>query len=237
MNAIFHRAWERGHVFHGWLDTYHSFSFAEYYDREKMNFWALRVLNDDTIAWWGGFPTHPHSNMEIITIPLEWAVYHRDSMGNEGIIKAWEIQVMSAGTGILHSEFNASKTDPLHLLQIWVYPNIQNVIPRYDQYSFLSLSSWCFHQIVSPNNNDQGVWIHQEAWFHLGEFQIQTNTSYTLKNPNNGVYVLVIFGEVEIGGKEYALTSFEALGIVGEKEIELSFQKPSRVLLIEVPML
>ena len=171
MKTIYHSAETRGNANHGWLKANHSFSFAQYYDPERMNFGALRVLNDDTIAPGKGFGTHPHDNMEIITIPLKGDLEHKDSMGNVGVINEGEIQVMSAGTGVYHSEYNKNKDKPINLLQLWVIPKTRNVKPRYDQKSLREYKKTnAFYQILSPNQDDGGMWIHQDAWFHMGEF-------------------------------------------------------------------
>jgi redox-sensitive bicupin YhaK (pirin superfamily) len=168
---MLYKAEERGHANHGWLDSYHSFSFAGYYDPNKMNFGSLRVLNDDTIAPGTGFDTHPHDNMEIISIPLEGKLAHKDSMGNGSVIEEGDIQIMSAGTGILHSEFNGSDTEIGKFLQIWIFPKERNIKPRYDQISIRDLRiENKLYQIVSPDVNEQGVQIMQDAWFHMGEF-------------------------------------------------------------------
>ena len=182
MKTVFHKAETRGQANHGWLNANHSFSFANYYNPDRMNFGVLRVLNDDTIAGGEGFGTHPHDNMEIITIPFEGNLAHKDNMGNAAVINAGDVQVMSAGTGISHSEFNNSQDSEVKLLQIWVFPNEKNVEPRYDQISIRDIETENkFYQILSPNKNDQGVWINQDAWFHLGKFKkrsrkIQSNT-------------------------------------------------------------
>ena len=171
MKTVYHNADQRGKANHGWLQANHSFSFANYYDPERMNFGALRVLNDDTIAPGMGFGTHPHDNMEIITIPLEGDLEHKDSMGNIGFINEGEIQVMSAGTGVFHSEYNKNPDKPINLLQLWVMPNIQNAAPRYDQKSIRELKkNNVLYQVLSPDQNDDGMWIHQDAWFSYGRF-------------------------------------------------------------------
>lgn len=234
-NIIIHRANERGHAEHGWLNSYHSFSFANYYNPEKMRFGALRVINDDVIESSQGFDTHPHNNMEIITIPLSGSLEHKDNMGNTSVIQAGEIQVMSAGTGILHSEYNANSDELVHLLQIWVYPNKKDVTPRYQQLSIKTDKRNQFNQILSPDKDDDGVWIHQEAWFSLGEFDEGSSVEYLLKNPTNGVYAFVIEGNATIEGVE--LTSKDALGIDGIKIITVtSNENNTRILLMEVPM-
>lgn len=234
MKTVFHPADQRGHANHGWLDAHHSFSFASWYDPSKIHFGALRVLNDDIIAGSMGFGTHPHDNMEIITIPLVGALKHRDSMGNEATITAGEIQVMSAGTGIQHSEFNATN-ETLNLFQIWVFPNKKNVTPRYDQ-QLLDTAKMKnnFAQILSPDPADDGVWIHQDAWFHLGEFDKGQSANYSVKSANNGVYVLVVEGQITINGQ--VLNKRDALGVWNTEAFAISFNENSKVLLLDVPM-
>lgn len=235
MKTIFHSEDSRGSENHGWLKAKHSFSFANYYNPERVNFGVLRVLNDDTIDAEQGFATHPHDNMEIITIPLSGDLEHKDSMGNSGIIRAGEIQVMSAGKGIQHSEFNANKNEDLKLLQIWVFPNKQNVEPRYDQISVKDLEKDNeLFQIVSPNKNDNGVWIHQDAWFHMGNLKKSENQEYKLKSENNGVYVFLIDGKVKIG--THILNKRDALGISETKDFKIDVLEDSQILLMEVPM-
>ena len=193
MKTIYHAAQTRGKADHGWLNAHHSFSFANYYNPDRMNFGSLRVLNDDTIAPGMGFDTHPHENMEIITIPLRGDLEHKDSMGNIGVINEGEIQVMSAGTGVYHSEFNKNLDKPINLLQLWVMPNKQNVEPRYDQKSLRELKKEnTFYQVLSPNKEDDGMWIHQDAWFHLGDFRKPQQAEYNIKKEGNGVYLSLI---------------------------------------------
>lgn len=235
MKTILHKSDTRGHANHGWLDTHHTFSFANYYNPERVNFGALRVLNDDWIASGEGFGTHPHDNMEIITIPLIGAVEHKDSMGNHGEIAAGEIQVMSAGTGIFHSEFNRNKDQELQLLQIWVIPNKRNVTPRYDQISLAGVEKPDeLYQILSPNPNDQGVWIHQNAWFHLGDLSEGWKGNYELKDKNNGAYFFVIEGVVTVAGQK--LSRRDGLGVSEVSSIEISSEGLSKLLIMEVPM-
>ncbi len=235
MKTILYPAKERGHANHGWLNAYHSFSFANWYHPEKVNFGVLRVLNDDTIAPGMGFGTHPHDNMEIITIPLEGDLAHKDSMGNQSVIKHGEIQVMSAGTGIQHSEFNPNAAKQTKLFQIWLFPNKQNVTPRYQQLSIHQpdlFNQW--QQILSPNPEDDGVWIHQNAWFHLGKFNQTLEVSYTWKDVNNGLYVMVVQGATTINNQ--VLTQRDAIGIVGANEVTFQVQEGTQLLLLEVPM-
>ncbi len=210
-NITLHRANTRGHAKHQWLDAFHTFSFADYYDPTRMQFGALRVLSNDTIAPGKGFGTHPHDNMEIITIPLSGALEHRDSMGNTSVIHAGEVQVMSAGTGVAHSEYNASQTKPIELLQIWVRTKTRGVAPRYDEYSYLPLAPDSLTQIVSPDPTDAGTWIHQDAWFHLGNMSHGKALAYSLKKPGNGVYVFVIKGDIKI--QDILLGSRDGIGI------------------------
>lgn len=235
MKTIIHKAETRGHANHGWLKTYHTFSFASYYDPQRIHFGALRVLNDDTIAAGEGFGTHPHDNMEIITLPLVGDLKHKDNMGNEGIIKSGDLQVMSAGTGIEHSEFNASNNKEVQLLQIWLFPNKKNVEPRYGQINLHDLEKENeLYQILSPDKNDQGVWIHQDAWFHLGELKSGWEKTYSLKGKNHGVYIFVIEGEASI--ENNLLNSRDGIGISEVKKFNITVHKNSRLLLMEVPM-
>lgn len=235
MKKIIHRALDRGHANHGWLNAKHSFSFANWYDPEKVQFGALRVLNDDIVAPATGFGKHPHDNMEIITIPLRGSLEHQDSMGNGSIITAGEVQVMSAGSGIFHSEKNASNKEDINLFQIWIFPNKQNVEPRYDQISYnLEGMKNNFLQVVSPNQDDEGTWIHQNAWIHLAEIEEGKVLNYELKDPQNGVYSMIIEGELKIASEE--LGERDAIGIEGVDEIEFKAGKNTRILVIEVPM-
>ncbi|MGV3630752.1 MAG: pirin family protein [Bacteroidota bacterium] len=235
MNSVFHQASTRGYADHGWLEARHTFSFASYYNPDRVHFGVLRVLNDDKIAGGMGFGTHPHDNMEIITIPLEGALAHKDSMGNGTTIKSGDIQVMSAGKGILHSEFNASENEFCKLLQIWVFPDRRGVEPRYGQ---LTLDPDKMKnkllQILSPNSADDGVWIHQNAWFHLGEFDKDQNFSYELKNKSNGVYIFLIHGKINISGQE--LGQRDGYGVWDTDKLEINVPENSKILLMEVPM-
>lgn len=233
---VFHSADTRGHANHGWLDAHHSFSFAGYQNRDRMHFGVLRVLNDDKIAGGMGFGAHPHDNMEIITIPLEGQLLHKDNMGNEGeVLVAGDVQVMSAGTGVVHSEYNNGKTD-LKLLQIWLFPNKQNVSPRYGQISLnLADRENKFQQILSPNENDEGVWIHQDAWFFLGKFGKDRTEHYTIKRKGNGVYAFVISGSASINGQE--LKTRDAYGIWDTDGFDISIKEDNtEILLMDVPM-
>jgi len=235
-NFIFHKADTRGNESHGWLQTYHTFSFANYYNKERVHFGALRVLNDDTIDAGMGFGTHPHDNMEIITIPLEGDLEHKDSMGNVGIIKNGDVQVMSAGTGIQHSEYNRNKDKQLKLLQIWVFPNKRNVKPRYDQITLnLEDRHNKLQQILSPNPDDEGVWIHQDAWFFLGKFDKDISKIYKIRKEGNGVYVFVLSGEVSVDDQK--LESRDGLGVWETTEFSIHADSDAEILLMEVPMI
>ena len=235
MKTILHKAETRGSADHGWLKTHHTFSFANYYDPERVHFGTLRVLNDDYVAGGKGFGMHPHDNMEIITIPLEGDLQHRDNMGNSEIIREGDVQVMSAGTGVYHSEFNPNDDKAVSLLQIWVFPNKRNVKPRYDQISVRDIARENeFYQILSPNPDDKGVWIHQNAWFSLGRLNSGKEANYKLNDENNGVYAFVIEGKVTVNGQE--LAKRDGLGIWNVDELEVKSEADSRVLLMEIPM-
>jgi len=232
---IYHAAASRGNADHGWLKSYHSFSFANYFNEEKMHFGALRVLNDDVVAPGRGFGMHPHENMEIITIPLKGNLEHEDSMGNKGVIKEGDVQVMSAGTGVMHSEYNKSKEEELAFLQIWLFPRAQNLSPRYDQVNINDLKvKNKFYQIISPNKDEQGAWINQDAWFYMGEFDAGLEEKYNLHNKENGVYFFILDGEVEIEGKK--LSKRDALGIWNINNLNVKTLSKAQILLIEVPM-
>jgi quercetin 2,3-dioxygenase len=235
-NTVLHKADTRGHANHGWLNSYHTFSFANYYNPDRMHFGVLRVLNDDTVSASMGFGKHPHDNMEIISIPLSGDLEHKDSMGNVTVIKQGDIQVMSAGTGIQHSEFNKNTNKEVKFLQIWVFPNTKNVSPRYDQITLNPKDRVNkLQQILSPNPKDEGVWIHQNAWFHMGKFENNKKTDYTLKLKGNGVYAFVLEGDFSINN--IALSKRDGLGIwdVDTLQIE-SKSNNAEILLMEVPM-
>jgi hypothetical protein len=234
MKTILHPAQERGHANHGWLDSYHSFSFARYYNPSKIHFGALRVLNDDKVAAGMGFGTHPHDNMEIVSIPLYGDLHHKDSTGRDKIIKQGDVQIMSAGSGIEHSEQNANRDKEVKFLQIWVFPKEKNIEPRYDQKSFSKedrLNNW--QTVVSPNE-DSALWINQDAWFTLGTYQKEKKASYNLHQKNSGVYVFVIEGEINIEGQ--TLKSRDAMGIWETENINITTGADTELLLIEVPM-
>jgi hypothetical protein len=234
-NSILHKADTRGKADHGWLMSYHTFSFANYYNPDRMHFGALRVLNDDRVNAGMGFGTHPHDNMEIISIPLEGDLEHKDSMGNVTVIRNGDVQVMSAGTGITHSEYNKNQDSLVKFLQIWVFPNKRNVTPRYDQ---ITLKAEDRHnklqQIVSPNANDEGAWIHQDAWFHLSKMDAGKKLNYTLKKKGNGLYAFVLSGDLKLNGQ--LLNTRDGFGIWNTETFELEAISGTEVLLMEVPM-
>ncbi len=235
-NTVLHKAATRGGADHGWLKAKHTFSFANYYDPERMHFGVLRVLNDDRIAAGRGFGTHPHDNMEIITIPLSGTVAHKDSMGSSGTISPGEVQVMSAGTGVTHSEFNHKQDEELRLLQIWLFPDKRGVTPRYDQMKFeVKDRHNKFQQILSPKADDAGVWIHQNAWFHMGEFDKDFKSTYSLKDKRNGVYAFVIKGDITVNGN--TLNERDGLGVWDVDQLAITANSQgAELLMMEVPM-
>ncbi len=235
MDAVIHRAGERGRADHGWLQARYSFSFADWHAPARMHFGRLRVLNDDVIAPAGGFDTHAHDNMEIVTVPLAGALRHRDSMGHEQLLHAGEVQVMSAGSGLRHSEFNASHSEPVNLLQIWVLPKLRDVTPRYDQKAFDAEGRHNRLQtLVAPEDDGHALRINQDAWFSRGDFDAGRSVDYRLHGEGNGVYVFVIDGEVSIAGE--TLSRRDAMGVWHTAGLRLDFPADSQVLLIEVPM-
>lgn len=235
MKTILHKAETRGHANHGWLDSHHTFSFADYYDPQRVHFGALRVLNDDRVAAGKGFGQHPHDNMEIVSIPLFGDLEHKDSMGNVAVIRKGEIQVMSAGTGIFHSEYNRNTDKETQFLQIWVIPNKRNVTPRYDQISITDIAKEDeLYQILSPSPDDQGVWIHQQAWFHLGDLSEGWTGSYKLKGEDTGVYFFVLEGEVTVAGQK--LNKRDGFGVSETSEIEITANSEAQLLIMEVAM-
>ncbi len=235
MKSVLHKADTRGHANHGWLDSRHTFSFANYYNPERMNFGVLRVLNDDIVQGGRGFGTHPHDNMEIISIPLQGVLEHKDSMGNTTTIKKGDVQVMSAGTGIYHSEYNKNPNDEVHFLQIWMFPNKRNVKPRYDQITLeTDKRKNAFEQILSPDPTDEGVWVHQNAWFSIGEFESGAEKTYKLKDNKNGVYAFVLEGEVNIEGQD--LGERDGFGLWETNLISIKAAKEARILLMDIPM-
>ena len=236
MQSIFYPASERGHVNFGWLDSHHSFSFGHWYDPAKVHFGALRVLNDDIVKGGGGFGTHPHDNMEIVSIPLAGSLQHKDSTGTDGVIKTGDVQIMSAGSGIRHSEFNESKTENVNFLQVWVFPKKENIQPRYDQKAFDPadrINRWQF--VVSPDEQDAGMWINQDARFALTKLEEGKEIVFEPKFKGNGVDFFVIDGEIETANK--TLAKRDAVGISEAEHIAVKAKRTSDILAIEVPML
>ena len=234
-NKVLHQANTRGNANHGWLNAFHSFSFGSWYNPERVQFGVLRVLNDDTIAAGKGFGEHGHDNMEIITIPLEGDLAHKDSMGNAETIRTGDIQVMSAGTGIRHSEFNPNADLQTKLFQIWLFPKTKNVEPRYQQITMdKSLQKNDFAQILSPNAADEGVWIHQDAWFYMSDFDKDFAKKLSLKKEGNGFYIMNIEGEIEVNDEK--LEKRDAIGIWNTTEIEIKAHSASKFLVMEIPM-
>lgn len=236
MKSVLHKSNERGDSNLGWLHSKHSFSFGNYYDPQRIQFGMLRVLNDDKVAAGMGFGTHPHQNMEIISIPLEGDLEHSDSMNNTGVIKSGDIQVLSAGTGISHSEYNKNKDKEVKFLQIWVMPKAQNVEPRYDQITLnVEDRNNQFQQILSPNQDDAGVWIHQDAWFNMTNLEKGRDLTYGLHKPEkNGVYVFVLSGKAIVNNQ--ALDNRDGLGVWNVNELDIKADSDTELLLMEVPM-
>ncbi|RYY92239.1 MAG: pirin family protein [Chitinophagaceae bacterium] len=236
MKTILHKAATRGHAHHGWLESWHTFSFAGYHDEQRVHFGALRVLNDDSVAPGMGFGRHPHDNMEIISIPLEGDLEHSDNMGNTAVIRQGDVQVMSAGTGIAHSEKNANADKPVKFLQIWLFPKERNVKPRYDQKSFpLHARRNRLQNVVAPVGTDaDGVQVHQDAWFHLGQLDAGSTLRYELKDPAHGVYVFVLKGDVYVN--EVLVNERDGLGVSGIEALTLKAESDTELLLMEVPM-
>lgn len=234
--TILHKANSRGTADHGWLKSYHTFSFAGYYNPERIHFGALRVLNDDQVDGGRGFGEHPHDNMEIISIPLEGELMHKDSMGNEAVIQSGEIQAMSAGTGIYHAEYNKNQSEAVKFLQIWLFPKVRNVEPRYDQIKYDKEAMHNqFLQVLSPNKEDQGVWIHQDAWFHLANFDQGFEADYQFKLKGNGAYIFVLKGDIEVNGQ--ILNTRDGYGIWETDEFNVKAINDAFFLIMEVPML
>jgi quercetin 2,3-dioxygenase len=234
-NTIIHKAATRGFEDYGWLKTYHTFSFADYYDPARMNFGALRVLNDDFVEAGMGFGTHPHSNMEIVSIPLEGDLEHKDSMGYTSVIKRGDVQVMTAGTGIRHSEYNYNSDRPVKFLQIWIIPGKRGLKPRYDQITLNDTDRKNkLRQIVSPDTDDEGAWINQQAWFHMGEFDKGESFEYGLRKNGNGLYIFVLKGEVTVEGS--SLSTRDGMGIRDTDTVSFIVHDDLEILLMEVPM-
>lgn len=236
MKTIYHAADSRGKADHGWLKSYHTFSFSSYYDADRVHFGALRVLNDDTVAAGMGFGTHPHDNMEIVSIPLSGDLEHRDSMGNTTVIREGDVQVMSAGTGIRHSEMNHNRDKEVKFLQIWVFPNKKNVEPRYDQQNFKDQdrrNKWL--TVVSPlGTEDGGVQVHQQSWFSLTQLEAGQSLDYAVRQKGNGIYLFILEGSAEVSGQ--ALARRDGLAISDTDQITISSTSAAEILLMEVPV-
>ncbi|MFY0603371.1 MAG: pirin family protein [Flavobacteriaceae bacterium] len=236
MKTVIHKASTRGYVNHGWLESNHTFSFGNYYHPERMNFGVLRVLNDDIVQPGMGFGTHPHRDMEIISIPLQGALSHKDSMDNKRAIEVGEVQVMSAGTGLTHSEFNDSKTDKVNFLQLWILPEEKGVVPNYEQKLFdISERKNNFQTVVSPQDKlvEGSLGIHQQAYIQIGNFEAENTTSYNIPE-NNGVYIFNLRGIVKVNGHE--LRKRDAIGVWDTSQVKIDIIEGSELLLIEVPM-
>jgi redox-sensitive bicupin YhaK (pirin superfamily) len=235
MKTIIHKANTRGFADHGWLKSYHTFSFADYHDPERVHFGLLRVLNDDIVQQGMGFGTHPHDNMEIVSIPLTGALAHKDSEGNEHIINTGDVQIMSAGSGLYHSEYNASKKEPVNFLQIWVFPKVRDIQPGYEQKTFKAEDRKNkFRTVVSPEKNNAALWINQDAYFSLGSIEKGENVKYDILHKGNGLYIFVLNGSLEIAGNK--LDKRDAIGLDELESIDVKANENSEVLLIEVPM-
>lgn len=234
MNTVVHKSDSRGFADHGWLRSRHSFSFAGYYNPDRVHFGALRVLNDDIVAGGQGFGTHPHDNMEIVSIPLYGDLEHKDSTGTGEVIKTGDVQIMSAGSGLRHSEFNHSKEDEVQFLQIWVFPKERDIEPRYEQKSFdIDSRMNKFQTVVSPEDSN-ALWINQDAYFSLANLDAGTELSYEVKQPGNGVYFFILNGDVSIADQN--LLSRDAVGVSEADSISVKAKSYAEVLAIEVPM-
>ena len=234
MNTVFHPSESRGHADHGWLDTYHSFSFANWQKADRMHFGALRVLNDDAVTGGAGFGTHPHDNMEIVSIPLSGDLEHQDSMGNKTVIKEGDVQIMSAGTGVMHSEKNHNANEDVRFLQIWIFPDERDLTPTYDQITMdLGVQRDNLQCVVSPDGKE-GVRIHQNAWFHVGQLSSGWKTTYELHGAGQGVYAMLLEGEATVAGQE--LGRRDAVGVWNTDNFVIEVSEDARLLLIEVPM-
>jgi redox-sensitive bicupin YhaK (pirin superfamily) len=235
METVLHKSNTRGVADHGWLNSYHSFSFANYYNPERMGFGALRVINDDTVAPSMGFGTHPHRDMEIISIPLSGELKHKDTIGNDFVIKPGEVQTMSAGTGIMHSEYNNSEKDDVNFLQIWVMPKQNGIAPAYSQKDFNSEEREnAFQLVVSPDGRNNSATINQDAFFSMSNMQSGSELKYSHYLETNGSYIFVLKGRIEVDGQ--TLEARDGLGVVGHNEIQLKANEDSEILIMEVPV-
>jgi redox-sensitive bicupin YhaK (pirin superfamily) len=234
MKKVLHKADTRGLASFGWLTSRHTFSFGQYYDPERVHFGALRVLNDDIVEAGMGFGTHPHDNMEIVSIPLEGDLEHKDSTGNTEVIKSGDVQIMSAGSGLTHSEYNHSKTERVNFLQLWVFPKERDIAPRYQQKTFRVEDRKNQIQTVVAPDDDSAVWINQDAWFSLSDLDQNNEISYPLHSDNNGVYVFNLEGVVNVNGQELARR--DGLGVFETEHLNIKAGEDSKLLLVEVPM-
>jgi quercetin 2,3-dioxygenase len=235
MKTTLYKSETRGKAEHGWLHSRFSFSFAEYHDPSRVHFGLLRVLNDDIIAPGNGFGMHPHDNMEIVSIILKGELLHGDNSGNKTSLKAGEVQIMSAGTGIVHSEHASQEGGEVHLLQIWVFPKERNIKPRYDQKVFdESEKKNKFHVLVSPDHTGDTLWINQDAWLSIGNFENAETVAYPVHKDGNGVFAFIIEGGMNIAN--ISLDKRDAIGISEINAFEMQIDAGSEILLIEVPM-
>ncbi len=235
MKTTLHKANSRGNADHGWLNSHHTFSFASYHDPERVRFGLLRVLNDDIVQPGEGFGTHPHDNMEIISIPLKGALAHKDSTGNEHVINTGDVQIMSAGSGLYHSEYNASKKDEVNFLQIWVFPKERDIEPRYDQKSYnAEKRKNKFQLVVSPEKDNGSLWINQDAYFSLVNLEKGKDISYNINKKGNSVYLFLLEGSITSAGEK--LDKRDGLGIEDIDEVTITANENSELLVIEVPM-
>lgn len=234
MDYTIFKAKDRGTADFGWLKPNFYFSFGQYYNPERIHFGALRVLNDDFVAGGGGFPTHPHDNMEIVTIPHSGALSHKDSSGGAGVINAGDVQIMSAGSGIQHSEFNTSQTEPVTLFQLWVFPKEKNITPRYDQKTFdVAQRNNQWQVVVSPTDED-ALWINQDAVFSLIDLEADKSCDYNFHFNENGVFLVSIEGDFVIG--EHQLGKRDAIGIYNSSDFSITAKSNAKLLAVEVPM-
>ncbi|MEN9299800.1 MAG: hypothetical protein RLZZ429_2113 [Bacteroidota bacterium] len=234
MKTILHKANTRGHASFGWLNSYHTFSFGHYYSPDRIHFGALRVLNDDTVKGGMGFSKHPHDNMEIVSIPLSGDLHHKDTTGRDEIIRQHDVQIMSAGSGIAHSETNANHDKEVKFLQIWVFPKLKNIEPRYQQKSFKPEDRLNQVLTVVAPDDEKAVWINQDAWFSLANLEAGVEKNYQIKRKENGVYAFIIGGQVTINGEQ--LDARDGLGIWETDTIHITANSNAEVLLIDVPM-
>jgi len=235
MKTTLHKADSRGKADHGWLNSHHTFSFASYHNPERVRFGLLRVLNDDIVQPGEGFGTHPHDNMEIISIPIKGALAHKDSTGSEHVINTGDVQIMSAGSGLYHSEYNASKKDEVNFLQIWIFPKERDIEPRYDQKSYnADERKNKFQLVVSPAKDNGSLWINQDAYFSLLNLEKGKDISYNINKKTNSVYLFLINGSVTAAGEN--LDKRDGLGIEYTDEVTISANENSELLVIEVPM-